>query len=251
MNSASEASARAIAMRCRWPPENSCGYFQPSSACRPTRLRSSPTRGLDVALALDQVEGADRLGDDGVDPKPRVEARIGVLEDHLDAAAQQPARLHLFDGAHRDAVDDDFAGGRRQQPDHHAGHRGLARTGFADEGEGFALGDVEGHAVDGLEKFQMAAFEHPVQPRLRDVEDAAQIFDLDEGRRRHAALSLAAASNRWQATACVALPDRFRPLDPAAVESEGAARVEGAARRDRRKPRHRAGDLDQPRGIAR
>ena len=31
----------------------------------------------DVALALDQVEGADRLGDDGIDPEARVEAGIG------------------------------------------------------------------------------------------------------------------------------------------------------------------------------
>ena len=51
---------------------------------------------LDVALALDQIEGADRLGDDGIDPKPRVEAGIGVLEDHLDAAAQLLARLGLL-----------------------------------------------------------------------------------------------------------------------------------------------------------
>ena len=50
---------------------------------------------LNVALALDQIEGADRLGDNGIDPKPRVEARIGVLEDHLDAAAQLLARLRL------------------------------------------------------------------------------------------------------------------------------------------------------------
>ena len=48
---------------------------------------------LDVALALDQIEGANRLGDDGIDPKARVEARIGVLENHLDAAAQTLARL--------------------------------------------------------------------------------------------------------------------------------------------------------------
>ena len=49
----------------------------------------------DIALALDQVEGADRLGDDGIDPQARIEARIGVLEDHLDAAAQALARLRL------------------------------------------------------------------------------------------------------------------------------------------------------------
>ncbi len=49
----------------------------------------------DVALAFDKIEGADRLGDDGVHPQPRVEARIGILKDHLDAAAQVLARLRL------------------------------------------------------------------------------------------------------------------------------------------------------------
>ena len=40
----------------------------------------------------------------------------------------------------------------------------------------------------------MAAFEHPVEPRFRDVEHAAQIFDIDERRRGHAAFSFAAVS---------------------------------------------------------
>ena len=95
MNSASDASARAIAMRWRWPPENSCGYFQPSSGCRPTSAQQFADARADVALALDQVEGADRLGDDGIDPEARIEAGIGVLEDHLDAAAQLLPRLRL------------------------------------------------------------------------------------------------------------------------------------------------------------
>ena len=46
------------------------------------------------------------------------------------------------------------------------------------------------HAVDRLQEFQMAAFEHPVQPWLGDIEHAAQILDLDKGGRRHAAISL-------------------------------------------------------------
>ena len=145
----------------------------------------------DLALALDQVEGADRLGDDGVDPEARVEAGVGVLEHHLDAAAQPLAHLRLLRVGHRDAVDHDLARGRRQQADHHARDRGLARAGFADEREGLALPDVEGDAVDRLEIFEMAAFEHAVEPRLGDVEHAAQVFDVDKA---HAALSFTAAS---------------------------------------------------------
>jgi hypothetical protein len=38
------ASARATPMRCRWPPENSCGKRFPCSGLRPTVRRSSATR---------------------------------------------------------------------------------------------------------------------------------------------------------------------------------------------------------------
>jgi hypothetical protein len=145
----------------------------------------------DLAVALDQVEGADRLGDDGVDPKARVERGIGVLEDHLDAAAQTAPRLSLLRIRHRHPVDHDIARGRRQQADHHACDRGFAGPGFADEREGLALPDVEGDAVDRFEIFEVPAFDHAIEPGLGDVEHAAQVFDVDEA---HAALSLAAAS---------------------------------------------------------
>ena len=78
---------------------------------------------LDLPLALDQAEGTDRLGDNGIDSEARVEARIGVLEDHLDATAQPPARRRLPRVGHRDAI-------------------------------------------DRLQKFEMPALEHAVQPRF-------------------------------------------------------------------------------------
>ena len=37
-------SARAMAMRWRWPPENSCGYLPVSDALRPTASSASTTR---------------------------------------------------------------------------------------------------------------------------------------------------------------------------------------------------------------
>jgi hypothetical protein len=107
---------------------------------------------------------------------------------------QTLARLRLPDVAHRDAVDDDVAGGRRQQPDHHPRHRGLARSGFSDQRKSLTLGDVEGDAVDRPQKFQVPALDHPIQPRFRDVEHAAQFPNLDKGRRGHAAVSFSAAS---------------------------------------------------------
>ena len=144
----------------------------------------------------------------------------------------------------------DFARARRQQSDHHPRDRGLAGAGFADQRKGLALADVEGDAVDGLQKFEMAAFEHAVEPRLRDVEHAAQILDVDEGRRGHAAVLLRGGVVEMAGHGLRAVPERFRPLDAAAVEREGAARIERAARRDRRQPRHRAGNLHQPLGFA-
>ncbi|MHC2409023.1 hypothetical protein ACVJGC_001614 [Bradyrhizobium diazoefficiens] len=128
------------------------------------------------------------VGDDGIDPEARIQARIGILEDHLDAAAQLSPRRRLPRIPHRDAVDLDVAGARRQQADHHPRHRGLAGAGLADQRKGLALPDVEGDVIDSLEIFEMPAFQHAVEPGLRDIEDAAQICGLDE-RGAHAALS--------------------------------------------------------------
>ena len=77
-----------MAMRWRWPPENSCGILLAVVGVQADeRQQFADARG-DVGLALDQLEGADRLGDDAADAPARVEAGIGILEDHLDAAAQ-------------------------------------------------------------------------------------------------------------------------------------------------------------------
>jgi hypothetical protein len=45
------ASARAIEMRWRWPPENWCGNFSTSAAARPTDCSSSPTGAQLVGAA--------------------------------------------------------------------------------------------------------------------------------------------------------------------------------------------------------
>ncbi len=62
---------------------------------RPDRGRrassSSPTWRRCPPARLRDAEGADRLGDDVARAPARIEAGIGVLEHHLDAAAQLPA----------------------------------------------------------------------------------------------------------------------------------------------------------------
>ena len=92
-NSGSLASARAIEMRWRWPPENSCGYLPPSAGVRPTWRSSSPTRFARSASSLARPKRAERLGDDVAHAPARVEAGVRVLEDHLHAPAQwRPCR---------------------------------------------------------------------------------------------------------------------------------------------------------------
>ena len=86
----------------------------------------------DLAPGGKQAERADRLGDDVAGLPSRIEARVGVLEDHLDAPAQ-PLTLGVPRGiVHRYVVDHDVAGGRREQSDRELGDRRLARPGFAD-----------------------------------------------------------------------------------------------------------------------
>src|SRR5689334_10516621 len=59
-NSGLDESARAIEMRCRCPPENSCGYLAPSSGESPTSLSNSPTRLRSAGPRL--MRSCDRIG---------------------------------------------------------------------------------------------------------------------------------------------------------------------------------------------
>ena len=70
-NSGFEASARAMEMRCRCPPENSCGYRSTSRAPRPTCASSSATRVRCAARSASEPVGVQRFGDDGADAPPR------------------------------------------------------------------------------------------------------------------------------------------------------------------------------------
>src|SRR6059036_2468626 len=79
------ASARAMAMRWRWPPENSWGNR--------SRERGQPDHVEELGhsrghrRAIEALVGDERLGDDGIDPHARIERGERVLEDGLDALA--------------------------------------------------------------------------------------------------------------------------------------------------------------------
>ena len=81
------ASARAMAMRWRWPPENSCGQRPRCSGPQPD-APSRPPRAPAPRARHDAVQ-PQRLGHGRRHRHARVQAGEGVLEDHLHVA---PAR---------------------------------------------------------------------------------------------------------------------------------------------------------------
>ena len=84
-------SARAIAMRCRWPPENSCGYLVDVRGAQADRLER-----LDDAVAQAAACAAERREGLGHDPRhllARVERSVRVLEHHLEVAPRPAQRV--------------------------------------------------------------------------------------------------------------------------------------------------------------
>ena len=95
-NSGCVASARAIEMRWRWPPENWCGNFSMSAAARPTDCSSSADARVELVGAR-AIRPCSRSGSATMSrTRPaRVEARVRILEDHLHAPAQRAAACGL------------------------------------------------------------------------------------------------------------------------------------------------------------
>ena len=102
------ASARAMPMRWRWPPENWCGYrlMWSGFSRRFEQLLRPRLRPLRRHVEV----GLDRLGQDVGDGHARVERGVRVLEHDLDpcgAAAASRGQRHVV------AVEDDRARRRR------------------------------------------------------------------------------------------------------------------------------------------
>ena len=68
------------------------GISRRRPAARPTCASSSPTRVAGSPGRSSECRGADRLGDDVAYPPARIEAGVGVLEDHLHPAPQPAER---------------------------------------------------------------------------------------------------------------------------------------------------------------
>ncbi len=101
-------------------------------------LHRSPGRG--------QAVHAQGFGDDLADGHARVQRGVGVLKYDLHVA---PAAAQGGGGESAQvlAVEADAAGGGLQQAQREAGGGGFATAGLADQGEGFAWGDVKRDAV--------------------------------------------------------------------------------------------------------
>ena len=145
---AASTSARAIAMRWRWPPENSCGYLsQVGSARRPTapaarRARSRCSARLVAASAASgsatmraDASGADRASrrgpgtPSGCRAAPRAARRCESVAGRGPAAGRVPAV-------------------GRSSAITSARERRLARARLADDAQAAAGLDREAHAVE-------------------------------------------------------------------------------------------------------
>jgi hypothetical protein len=141
--------ARAMAMRWRWPPENSCGVapagvgIQPDLGQRPSYPASRSAGGERRLVDLQPLR--DDLGDGHA----RAERAEGILEDDLQAITQRP---HLLERVAADVApmkamrpSDEIRRSQREA------ERRLARAGFAHHAQRFAGGSDRLDAVDRLD----------------------------------------------------------------------------------------------------
>ena len=163
--------------------------------------------GPDLRAARDPVD-PERVADDLLDGLPRVQRRVGVLEDDLHLAAER-TQLALGQLGDVPPLEADRALGRVEQAEHEPGGRGLAATRLAHDAERLAAADGQGDVLDGM---------HGPEPlrehALLDGEVLREVLDLDDriGRRGaqatafvRAARSAAhsrrfAAADRWHAS---------------------------------------------------
>ena len=123
-------------------------------------------------LARDEPVRAQWLRNDPSDPPARVEARIGVLENHLQAPAQCGGSLTAVQPGQFLTGKEDASAGRAVEPDHEPRDGRLAASRFADESEGFASTDREVDAVDGFQCRPLFVLQQALERRRGHVEVA-------------------------------------------------------------------------------
>ena len=202
-----------------------------------------------------ELVGADRLADDAADRVPRVQRRVGILEDHLHPSPQR-AQLALVEPRDLLAVEDDPAVDRLVEAEDRPPDGRLAAAGLADEAERLPAPDLERDVVDGADVADVAVEQDAALDREVDL----QPVDLDERRavRAHAWSRRARrcpeiGGDRVEAGDEVAgldLDERWYLL-PRLLDLEPAARLERArARRREHVARARRGSVSAARAGA-
>src|SRR6201999_1004213 len=106
--------------------------------------------GLDAVLGLGPLD-PERRSDDRADRVPWVQRGVGVLEDHLDVAADL-AHLAAPQTTDLAPVEADRTARRFQQLGDRAAGCRLAAAGLSDQSQRLAGADRETHSVDGLDR---------------------------------------------------------------------------------------------------
>src|SRR5258708_24761899 len=138
--------------------------------------------------AFRDVMDGESFANDRPDAHARVERRKGVLKDDLHATSQL-AHARAVEREDVVAIERDGARRRLDETQNGATGRGLAASGFADEGERLRCPDVEGNTVD-----RAYVTGHSTEHAAFDGEVPRQIAN-GEQRCRHAALTPRSAAS--------------------------------------------------------
>ncbi len=122
----------------------------------------------------------ERLAHDVFHDPARVQAGVGILEDHLDAPAQLAALRGLERGVGVLAVEGEAAARGLVQAHQQPGDGALAAAGLADQRQGLALLDVETDPVHGMQQLARPPLDDAVQPGHGYVEDLGQVARLHQ-----------------------------------------------------------------------
>ena len=123
----------------------------------------------------------ERLTNDVFHQPARVQAGVGVLEDHLDAAAHGLGISAFEGGVGVLPIKSEATARGVVQAHQQAGHGALATAGFAHQGQRLALLDLEAHTVHSVQQRAGFSFQHAVEPGGRYVEGLGQVVRLHQG----------------------------------------------------------------------
>jgi len=127
-----------------------------------------------------EVMDLERFSDDLTDDHQRVERLVGVLEDHLDVAAQGFLLL-ATDAGDVVALEDDLAGGWCFQAQQRQRQCRLAAAAFADHRQHLTATQVEADIVHCMDK----ALRRAKQAGTLSWKQLAQVLHLENGRVGH------------------------------------------------------------------